>query len=259
MTERFLKPLTFWQTIVEVLACYGHIFKHIIGLVILAAIVQAIVSILMPENPTVGLAVSILGSVVAMFFYAWILYHADSVLMERPETTKDALKVAKKRFLPLVTLLAIYIVMVLILGLFAFGMQMLGSVLHLGYLFAFISLCIFVFFFTLIAFAMPSLVLDGEPAFKSIEYSARLVWGHWWRVFALFMIFVLPVLVLSLGVMLIPSRNIFALTAYEFIYHILTYPLMIALILVIYHDLKMRKQMSSFKHLDDQSHHQELQ
>lgn len=253
-TEKFLRPLSIWETIKEVLTCYCHIFWRILGLVVIAAALQALVSILMPENPTVGLAVSVLNAVIAMFFYAWILAHADNLLMNRPATLHDSLKVAKDRYLALLALLLLYVVIMMVLGVFAFGMQLLGSTFHIVYLFALITLCFLIFIFTLIAFAMPAVILDQKPALKSFEYSARLVWGHWWRTFFIFMIFVIPVVILSLAILIFQTRNILVITVYEFFYHIITYPLMIAVVLVLYHDLKTRKQISNVKHLDERTH-----
>ncbi len=249
MTERIVKPLPFLLAVKEVALFYVHVFKYIFGLVVLAALVQAIVSLVMPGNPTIGAVVALFGSIVSLFFYAWILYRADSVLMGRPETTKDALEVAKKRFLNLIGLLGLYILLAIVLLLFGFGMQMLGKVLHIEFLFAFITVCLVVFIFTLLAFTMPAIILDQIPVLKSFEYSTRLVWRHWWRTFGVILIYLIPVVLLSLGVLLLPTRNILIMTAYEFIYHIITYPIMISVILILYHDLKARHQIEGFKHV----------
>lgn len=250
MTERIVKSLPFFTAVKDIAVFYVQVFKYIIWLVILAALVQAIMSLLVPQNPTVGLAVSLLGSVVSMFFYAWILYRADSVLMNRPETMLDALHVAKKRFLHLLAVLILYILLALVLYLFAYGMQILGQVLHIEWLLGFITLCIVVFIFTLLAFTMPAVVIDQMPALKAFEYSARLVWGNWWHTFGVIFIYMIPVLLLSLAVLLFPTRNIVFMTLYEFVYHIIIYPLMISLILILYHDLKTRHQMAGFKRIN---------
>lgn len=249
MTERIVKPLPFFVAVKEIALFYVHVFRYILGLVVLGALVQALVSLLMPQNPTVGIAISIFASLVSMFFYAWILYRAESVLMNRPETIKDALHVAKKRFLPLIGVLAVYVVLVVALVLFGFGMQYLGKLLHLTLFLTVISLAITIFIFTLLAFSMPTVILDSMPVFKSFEHSIRLVWGNWWRTFGIITIFIIPIVFLSLLVLLTPFRDIVSLTIYEFIYHIITYPLMVSLILVLYHDLKTRKQMEGFKQI----------
>lgn len=254
MPEMFLKPLTFFETVKAIIVFYGYVFKYLIGLVILASIAQGLVSIIMPANPTIGLAISVLASIVYIFFYAWILSHANGILMGSDPKVRESLKVAKSRFLQLVTLLALYLVLAFVLILFGMGMNLVGSVLGIPQIFGLLTLIIFIVIFTFLAFAMPSLIIDDEPAVKSFEYSIRLVWGHWWHLVGLFLLFVIPVITLSLGVMLLPSKNIFAITLYEFFVHIMTYPLMISLVLVIYHDLKTRKQIKSFKNLDEISH-----
>jgi hypothetical protein len=250
MTERIVKPLPFFVAVKEIAIFYVQIFKHILGLVALAALLQAFVSLLVPENPTVGLAVSLLGSLVSMFLYAWILYRADSVLMNRSETTHHALRVAKKTFLPLIGVLAVYLVLMIVLALFGFGMQMLGKLIHLTLLLTIATLGLVLFVLTLIAFTMPAVVLDRFPIFKSFEYSIRLVWRNWWRTFGIILIFVIPVGLLSLLIPLLPPRgNLAFITFYEFVYHMITYPLMISLILILYHDLKTRHHVEGFKHM----------
>jgi hypothetical protein len=252
MTERFVRPLPFFAAVKEVIVCYRHIFKPIFLLVVFAALAQAFVSLLMPRDPTVGLAVGVLGAVVALFFYPWILYHADSVLMNRNETYTASLHVAKKRFLHLLGVFALYMLLAFVLFLFVYGMQMLGqisSVYAFQLLLNLITLLLLLYIFNLLAFTMPAVILDRIPIFKSFEYSTRLVWGHWWRTFSVIFIYIVPVILLSFAVFLLPTRNISVITLYEFIYHIITYPMMVSLILVLYHDLKTRHQIQAFKHV----------
>lgn len=252
MTERIVKPLPFFVAVKEIALFYIHVFKHIIGLVALAALIQAIIALVTPENPTVGFALNLLGGLVSLFFYAWILYHADTILMNRSETIHDALQVAKKRFLPLIGAFVVYIFLILALFLFGFGMQYIGNLINLTIVFAIITLIVFAFIVTLFAFTLPALILDKMPIFKSFEYSVRIVWGNWWRTFGIFMIYVIPVFLLSLAILLLPTRDIYILAIFEFIYHIITYPLLIAVTLILYYDLKTRHQMVGFKHISEQ-------
>jgi hypothetical protein len=248
MTEQVVKPLAFFEAVKHVILFYFHVYRHIIGLVVLASLAQAIVSLLMPENPTVGLAISVLDAIVSMFFYGWIIDRADIVLMNRQETTHDALKVAKRTFLPLMGVLGIYVFLMFVLTLFGFGMQILGTTFHGVSLFALITLLIAIFILMLFAFSMPAVVLDSLPVIKSFERSAKLVWGHWWRTFGVTAIFVIPIILLSLLVWSL-SNSIWTLSLLEFIYHLIVYPLMVSLVLVLYYDLKARYQMLGFKRI----------
>lgn len=253
MTEKPTKTLTYFETIKEILELYGHSFKYIIWLVVLASLVQTVVSTLMPKNPVIGSAVSILESVVSMFFYAWILYQADSVYMKRTVSINDSLRVARKRFLYLLGLVLLYIALVLIVALFATGLYFIGQTLHIEYVLGAIGLLLFIYIISLLAFSMPALVLDGLTPFKSMMYSVQLIWKHWWRVFSLFILFLIPVFLLSLSILLLNTRNLWLITLYEFIFNIIMYPLMISLVLVLYHDLKERFQVAGFKHMTDRS------
>lgn len=248
MTERVIKPLSFWVAIKEIANFYCRVFKHILGLVVIAALIQALISALIPENPVLAFTISLFGSIIAMFFYAWILYRADSVLMNRPEGVKDALQVAKKRFLPVLGVLAIYVAIVLLFILFGFGMQLLGNLLHVTWLMAAITILVLLFIMTLLAFTMPAVILDKMPVFKAFEYSVKLVWGHFWHTFGVMAVYLIPVILFSF-LMVFFTSNLVVITIYEFIYHIITYPLMISLILILYYDLKSRHNIEGFKHI----------
>ncbi len=259
MTERFVRPLNFSEAIREVAKAYIHIFKPIIGIVLLAAIVQGVVSLIMPQNTTIGLSIAILANLLYFFFYAWILARGDSVLMNRAETNKDAMHLAKKRFIPVIGVFALYMVLLFILFLFGFGMQYLGNLLHITSLLALLTLAFFLFLFTLLAFTIPAVILDSMPVFKSFEYSARLVWKNWWRTFGVFLVYILPVVLLSLLIIYVVSyQNIVAITIFEFVFHVLVYPIMIAVTLVLYHDLKFRHNKLGFKRVVEHEDHQDL-
>ncbi len=191
MTERMDRPLTFFKVIKEVGAYYLPVFKNIFWLVILASLFEAVVSGFSFYNRTIDLVLSLLALIVALFFYAWIIEQADSVIMNRPDTFKDSLHVAKRRFIHLLGVVALYIILVFILGVFVFGMQLLGKMLGVEILFALIGVLVWIYIFILLSFTVPAVVLDKLPILKSFEYSFKLVWGHWWYtlVYLQFMLF----------------------------------------------------------------------
>lgn len=256
MTERMTKPLPFFKLMQEVASLYLHIFKQVFWLIFLAALIQAFVSIFMPQNPTLGLAISLLSLIVATFFYAWILHQADSIYMNRADSIQDSLHIAKRRIMPLLVVLFLYILLFLVLGIFGFGMQKLGTLFEAQkraeIIFAIISIAVLVYVLTFIAFTMPAVVLDSMSALKSFEYSVKLVRGHWWKTFGILLIAMIFVALISLGILNLPSRNIWVVTLYDFIADLIIYPLMVSVTLVLYHDLRARRQIQGFKHLSDE-------
>jgi hypothetical protein len=252
MTEQITVPTPFFKMIKKVAFFYVHVFKKIFWLVVLASLLQAVVPALIPEEPTVGLAVNILSALVLMFFYAWILARADSLLLGRvTETIQDALQVAKKRFLSILGALVVYLVLAFAIVLLGIALHRLGTLWNIDFLMLLILAAIGIFFYILFFFSIPSIVLDRLPVLRGFEYSARIVRGHWWRTFGIIIIFIIPLIVLSLSILLLPTRNLGVITLYEFIFHIIMYPLVVSITLVLYHDLKSRRQMQMFKHVSE--------
>jgi uncharacterized membrane protein len=95
-----------------------------------------------------------------------------------------------------------------------------------------------------------AIVLDGEGPIASLKTSHRLVWGNWWRTAVVLTVAVLIVYVLMIGAtlpltfLLIGSEPTTMLSLIELImnlvYALLT-PLILAMFIVIYQDLKVRK------------------
>lgn len=251
MPERNVTPLSFFKAVEEIALLYVHLFKYILFPVFLASLIQALVPLLTPREPTVGLAVSILGVLVLMFLYAWILHQADSVYMNRPATLRESLGVAKKRFLYVLGVTGIFVILIFILAAFVFALYRLGVLLGIDFAMFTLAAIVIVYIGVLLAFPIPATVLDNTPILRSFETSAKLVTGHWWHTFGIMIVYMIPIILASLAMVLLPTRNLFVVSLYEFVYHILAYPLFVAVTLVLYHDLKARHQMYAFKHVND--------
>lgn len=251
MKDKILSPIPFFRMLKLIPKFYITLFPHIFWIVLSLALLQAIVPAFVPVKPSVGLAITILSIIVFMFFHAWALYHADSVLMERGENIWQSLAMVKHRFINLLGAIFSYFILSVALGLMTFALVRLGALIRLDILFFVISLIIILYITVLFAFSIPAIVLDGAPILKAFELSARMVWGHWWRTFAIMLIFSIPIVLLSLGVVFITSiitvENLLLITLYEFFYHIVAYPLFVAFTIILYHDLRYRYQAQNFK------------
>lgn len=259
MKEKFLSPVPFLKMIEFIIKFYFHVFRHIFWIVVFLALLQAIIPALSPVKPSVGIAISILSIIVFMFFHAWALYHADTVLMERNETIWQSLQMTKHRFINVLGAIFLYLILAAIFSFLIFSLVRLGGLMGLDILFFALSVMIIIYFTVLFAFSIPAIVIDGMPIIKAFEQSVRLVWHHWWRTFGIMAIFSIPIILLSLGVVLLTQENMVLITIYEFFYHIIAYPLFLAFTLILYHDLRYRHQAEAFKHLgQEQQDHQVL-
>lgn len=247
MKDKILSPIPFFRMLKLIPKFYFYVFPHIIWIVVSLAVLQALVPLFSPVKPSVGLAITILSIIVFMFFHSWALYHADNILMERGETVWQSLKMVKHRFVNILGAIFLYLILSLALGLMMYSLVRLGALFRADILFFVISVIIITYLAVIFAFTIPAIVLDGASILGGFELSARLVWGHWWRAFGIMFIFSIPIVLLSLGVVLFTSDNLLIITIYEFIYHIIMYPLFVAFTLILYHDLRFRHQSEGFK------------
>lgn len=106
-----------------------------------------------------------------------------------------------------------------------------------------------------------AIILDNKGFFESIKFSHSLVWGNWWRTLTIFTVPLLLMMGLYFILMIIIGANItmiagvstggldqaaFMQTMLWFtlgsaVVNALVYPLLYAVTVVLYHDLKLRK------------------
>ena len=105
-----------------------------------------------------------------------------------------------------------------------------------------------------LSFGFFAIVLDGESALASLKRSHRLVWGNWWRTLTVVSVPVVIVMILYIGLMIVfgvtlvmsdgkPSSDVL-ITAnlIEAAIGGITAPLIYSIMIVQYHDLKLRKE-----------------
>ena len=133
-----------------------------------------------------------------------------------------------------------------------------------GIIFAILSFIGFtVFFFpgvfiqVLLGFFLYFILFENEGVFKSLKHSAEIVWGNWWRTFALMMvpIFVMVVFIeiinhsLAFPVGFLYENAVEATSAYSqliiWILLMVFVPWFISMMTCVYHDLKIRHELGS--------------
>ena len=117
-----------------------------------------------------------------------------------------------------------------------------------------VFMLLYVFLYLL--FVQYSIVLDGSGPMQAINRSFNLVYGHWWHTVAVLLLSILCVLVVAIicGIALSPAvlvagpldtgRGLFVMSVIQMIGGALFGPFLLAVIYMLYRDLKLRSQLS---------------
>ena len=189
------------------------------------------------ESPVPASAVLVLFLValpIYMILIAAVVYRLGSVAELHQASAGQALSHGVRCALPLIGAAILYLLAM------AGGLILLvvpGIILSLSLSFAFIAI-----------------VLDDESALAALKRSHRLVWGNWWRTLAVVSVPVVIVMILYLGlgiafgVTLVKSEGkpaidmLITLNLTEAAIGGITAPLIYSIMIVQYHDLKLRKE-----------------
>jgi hypothetical protein len=189
------------------------------------------------QNPVPGMTVVVIFLValpIYMILIAAVVYRLGAVAELHKASAGEALSRGFRCALPLIGAAILYFLAM------AGGLILLiipGIILSLSLSFAFIAI-----------------VLDGETALASLKRSHRLVWGNWWRTLAVVSVPVVIVMILYLGLGIAfgatlvmsdgkPASDVL-ITAnlIEAAIGGITAPLIYAIMIAQYHDLKLRKE-----------------
>ena len=242
---------------------YVASFKRVVGLSVLAIvsvavpIILAIVALIpflgAGSDPGVGvivvMTVGVIGAMcLYMGFYLAVVCRVGSIAYGGDLSFGASASMGMRRLFPVIVASVLYVIAI-----------MLGYVLliipgiFLGLSLAFYALCI---------------VLEGDGIIESLKHSFRLMWGHWWRtavistvVMVIYYVFALaiqvPFIVLEqvlatpeppadAGAEIVQSfaplaSGILSMIG-NFLSAVVTFPLMAAVFVVVFHDLKLRSE-----------------
>jgi len=105
-----------------------------------------------------------------------------------------------------------------------------------------------------LSFGFFAIVLDKDSALASLKRSHRLVWGNWWRTLTVVSVPVVIVMILYIGLMIVfgvtlvmsdgkaSSDALITVALVEAAIGGITAPLIYSIMIVQYHDLKLRKE-----------------
>ncbi len=244
MTQFANTPLKFWQLVRAAFASYPLIFKTTWQLILISVLVYLVDMSVVAFNQYVGYAVTVLALLANVFLSSLILLMGDAALAGKPSDIKSILPAAKNRYLSLLGGFILFIGICIIVFLINYALMVIAALPGLdifGNIPIALGILIAIFVTVLLAFAIPLVILTRQQVFRCFEASVKLVWGSWWRVFAVFFIaLVVMFVVWLLGITLIPSRNLLTLSVWHAVIFFFTYSLIIGATLILLHDLRMR-------------------
>lgn len=242
---------------------YAESFKRVLGLTVLSVAALAVPIVLLTfalagftaadKNPEVGIiALLTVGTIVAMGpymgFYLAVVCRIGSIAYGQDLSFGASVSMGMWRLFPVFVASLLYFLGI-ILGYILLIIP--GMILSLSL--AFYAMCI---------------VLEGDGIIESLKHSHRLVWGNWWRTATIATVVIVIYYIFSLAIQ-IPFIVIEHLLSTpepaaegaadvmqslstlgggalsmvgNFLSMVVTFPLMVAVFVVIFHDLKLRSE-----------------
>ena len=233
---------------------YAVSFKRVIGMAILAMMSVAVPVMVMifaisvlagnSKEPNAGLFVIMaVGVLLALVFYMWFylaaLCRIGGIAYGKEFNLGTCMSMSASKLLPVLG------------GWFLYSLAMIGGFMlfivpgiYLSVSLSMFALCI---------------VLEGDGVVESLRHSFRLISGNWWRTAIIGTVVLIVYYVLSLAIEIPfyvlesvlftlepgtqpgPGQTLLSMVG-SFISAIVTFPLMMAAVIAVFHDLKLRKE-----------------
>ena len=238
------QPQSIDKVLQSSLKLYAFTFRQVIAFALVAAVITALPEFVIPElnarDPKI--VIQAIETYVWLFrvvmvpslvFYNAIYYRMDNAVRDPSKDYAHALAVGVKKTLPVVAALILC-----------------GLVVGLGLMLALVP---GIFLGVSLVFCQPIIVLGQEGIGGALKSSFRLVWGNWWRTFAVFLVFSMAVMAVFMimgflfGFAVVPHENPEAassllLSLVGIVTSAVMTPLFSALVLVQLNDLNLRRR-----------------
>lgn len=199
---------------------------------------QATTLLMVTQHMSIKLLIMIVGLIFIMFWlFLALFYKCYRILIAADIKYSMVFLVATFRFFP--SILVLFLSMLLVI---------LGTI-------CFVIPGIFLVF--LLAYSFLTTLIDNKNAFSSLKYSIQLVWGNWWRTFAVFLIVFVCMMIIMLVAIVSVNFVVMSLLHFKLTQATMTMnmmvivlPLFMWIILINvfvcqYYDLKLRYQIKS--------------
>lgn len=183
------------------------------------------------------LAVVLLSEVVMFWLLLMMFYRCYQIMIAADIGYTAAAARALFKFLPCIIALFLYMIAV---GLGTLCFVIPGLFLQI-----------------LLLYNILGILIDDKTIFASFAYSAKLVWGNWWRTFIIFLILSIFMMILMLLVTLVASLifvSLFHMTVHNYtitmnvvaaVLVMFVWIIFVNVFICQYYDLKLRRQLKS--------------
>lgn len=233
---------------------YAASFKRVLGMAVLAIVSVAVPVMVMVfaiavlasggEEPEAGVFVAVgigvlLALVIYMWFYLAAMCRIGGIAYGRELGFGACMSMSGRKLLPV------------IVGWFLYSLAMVGGFILL--VIPGIYLSVSLSLFTL------CIIFENDGIIESLRHSFRLIWGNWWRTAVIGTVVLIVYYVLSIAIEIpffVLESVLFTSEVGEeagigetllsmvgsFLSAIVTFPLMMAAVIALFHDLKLRKE-----------------
>lgn len=233
---------------------YAIAFKRVLGMAILSILSVAVPVVAMVigiaavtgtgQEPAAAIIIMmVVGVLIALTFYLWFYLAAicriGGIAYGQSFGFGACMSMSGRRLLAVIA------------GWFLYSLAMMGGFILLIVPGIFLSVSLSMF--TL------CILLEGDGVIESLRHSFRLVWGNWWRaaIVGTVVLIIYYVISLAIEIPFLVLNSILFDTEFgqqaglaesllsmvgSFLSAIVTFPLMIAAVIALFHDLKLRKE-----------------
>lgn len=241
MHAKHEQPFSFWSLLTQIVLAYPKVLKEVFVLSAVASAYHLVLPWIYFKNQTVA-AVCLLGAALLIWFlYTAVICRADVVIKGGHMSYSAALKLARNRFLSVMTSNLAFLGIGALAFLVEFTLDRIFDLFTNYPISLVVALFINVYVFVITYFAIPLIALDNRRALDAFAFSVQLVRYRFWRVLILLGLSVLPFLGFeALGIFLTGLYPMLLLTAGHFVLQLFLFPLIVTTTLFLMYDLKLR-------------------
>lgn len=235
------QPLPLFPLILKTLSSYLKIFPHVFWLVVFSSVGHLVIPFLVKENLAYA-SVAMVGFIfLTWFLFTAIIAKAKTILLGGDMQFSEALRIAKRRYLWVLSSNVIFFAIGAFVMLVIFTLNRIFDLISLHPFYLVLSIIISVVIFVYLYFAIPEIALENKPAFPAFKASVRLVRHHWWRTFIVLALVGAAILGFeALGILFTGKDRMMLFVGYNFALQIAFYPLIITTTVLLLNDLKLR-------------------
>ena len=259
MTTFLKHNLTIKETWLASLQLYRKAFPKIWYLALSIGIVSITPKLTVSFSSKIGAIVCYIATFLAWAYLAClVLYRTYNISGEQDISLQNSIKYTNKRYIKVAISILItsllFILTTFILAFLGFVIFVLFTAIppsknlliakYIGIIASGLSLALVG---TLLAIVEPLILFDDRGIWSAFKSSCKLIWSNWWHSFMALLPFEFFYMIGSLMAdyrLTLPQHGWYILSG-DFLVNILSYPLLLVCTIILFNDLKLRKNKTS--------------